>query len=268
MSQPVKAMVQALTELTPHLTFEDMPLSLALYPWVEVQDGFCVINWPGQPRHGKRWGMSATWDRTEDHYMLPAAVLAKHKPNSAYVTAHQVFDFIYTPNGLIDACEANSHYRQSTHNDLLAVEYKALDPDEAMHVYTDAGTEEPHPTYTVRLFEMLKTLDAAWLAPYVFTMQLRLGATLIGWMVNWLEGDTCTQVFRYVKRQHKGHTRFFDAVMAQYCVRIDIPFINLGDAHRLPGLAAYKFSLGPHLLQPYFNVLSRCEEMDCNDGAL
>lgn len=265
MIQPVSEVVEQLTAMGPHLTFEDMPISLALYPWVTVDNGVCRIDWPGQKRHGQRWGMSGTWDRQTDHYMLPMSVLNRKTPLRGYVTAHQVFDFIYTPESIAQACLKNNHYHRSQRiADRLSVRIGDLDPDEAILIYDQAHSSFAHDAYRQRLLDLLHVLPAAYLSPYVMTMQLLLDGVVIGWLACWIEAGQCTSVLRYVTETHKNHTRWFDNEFAQVCARNAIKTISQGDAHRNPGLTAYKFSLSPVELRPYFNVLAHEEEMDCN----
>ena len=86
--------------------------------------------------------------------------------------------------------------------------------------------------------------------------------TGIGFALLWIDGATCFHTHRLVAPEHRNATRAFDHYLAAQARAMGCDWLNIGDGHRAPGLAGYKFALKPQRLGCYVNCLDRQELAD------
>jgi hypothetical protein len=246
--------IAALEKMGPIQTFEDVPISLCLYPWVRAGDGCAVISYPGQRRHGHRWGMSGAWDGRSCHYMLPAsALIAKPPAPGLRVTAAPVFDVILSAEKSVPALLKRSAGVAADYS----VSSSPPSPDEAIDIFTSAmdRIDDPHPTYQDRFKSMLARVLSGGLPVSFFTV--RAGWACVGFKVIWLGCSEPISVFTFTAAGHTSASRLMWAAALEAHGSI-----NAGDAYRLPGLLRFKMEMKPAELRPYFNVLLHDEIAD------
>lgn len=268
--------VMAMCEWRPHLAFEDVPISLALYPFLHVESNALVVRGTGQRRDGKRWGMSATWERGHEHYMVPSRLVvssaAAHggmpDPTRLNLTTAQPFDFVYEPFELEGRLRRTKHARSSEKNEGLR-----FDRIKARHwawaiesIFKEQGFELPeggHEAF-VDLLEFADELEQ------FECLGAFLDHELIGFAMLWHEhaspddllAHTTFVAHRCMRRSLRRHTQLFDSFIAGVAWVNGSTELNRGDALRLPGVASYKLAMRPVRLDPYVNFLERAEAMD------
>jgi hypothetical protein len=264
--------IEKLAPLRPVWAFEDVPISLCLYPWVVPDGKGARIAYPGQRRDGKRWGMSAAYDPREEHYMLPSEVVRARPPAPQFaVTAAPVFDVILDPAVTRPVLMAHRSFKGALREGFrTASERPGL--AEAIAVYTAASKriEKPHRTYDERFLAMLGyVLESEALPVEFLTLRTRFG-DLAGFQILWIGARELIQVFRFVVPQAVYATRLFDDAALRRAHGVEPTLssrLNVGDAYRLRGLLHYKMALRPVELRPYFNVLRRDEDADYEQPA-
>jgi hypothetical protein len=262
----VRAMIEAMAAMTPHRAFEEVPLTLAPYSFLKLEGGALVTRGTGQRRDGYRWSMSATWDRQTPHYMLPADVVLAQPPKAQlHLTAAQPFDFVYSTFDLAERLSGDSYFRRSQRDGIRVAPVFAADYADMMAEILGAqGFDLPYDV--LRRYHWMCSFGLEGL-PYrqlevfaVFAANLEV----IGSAMLWFDEETRTafHCHRYLQREHRRHTRFVDACLAREAIAHGCTELNIGDAHRAPGLAVYKFELRPKRFVHYVNVLDRQEDFD------
>jgi hypothetical protein len=263
--QSVHELLEALSPLGPFRTFEDIPLSLALYPVLRFDGSFLRIREDGSNRAGKRWGMSSTWDGREEHYMVPQECLLVKRPREDhYLTAAQVFDFVYEIPRMIEAAARNAHFKKAAKLPVRVIQAPP-DPRAMFAIFKRFSRilDPPFEGYGDRMRDLLKGLSMACVRKHLACFYLYREAGLVGFALMWIDGVTCFHTHRFIVSEERNLTRYFDVEIARSVAsEFGCSKINIGDAHGLPGLGAYKLSLRPAQLVSYFNVLGRKEMID------
>lgn len=249
--------LRTLTRMAEALTFEDVPISLVLYPEYHLQEGRLVKDHQGRK---VPWGMSGTWNGTGEHLMLPQKQLLSRPPEAGLlVECAPVFDFTY------DACDIKTtlashsrvkrihkrnlyHFREVIGSDL---------PVQAMKtVFSQAMVRltAPHPDFEVLFLQLLDELDCHFLSQYLRVVLVTCGPETVGFQLIWVAGRQQFQVHRYIVPEHLDATRLLDLYLAEVAMHEQLA-VNVGDAQGLPGVQQYKFSLKPAELCAYFNVV-------------
>lgn len=247
----------SLTRMAEALTFEDVPISLVLYPEYRLQENRLVKEHEGRM---VPWGMSGTWMGEGEHLMLPQAQLLSRPPQPGLlVECAPAFDFVYDAVDVTARLENHSrvkrirkrnlyHFQEVIGSDLPLLEMQTVFRQAMVRLTA------PHPEFEALFLQLLEELDCHFLTQNLRVVLVKRGTGLVGFQLLWIAGAQQFQVHRYIVPEHLDATRLLDLHLAEMASH-DRLAINVGDAQGLPGVQQYKFSLKPAELRSYFNVV-------------
>lgn len=256
-------LVGDMIKLGPARTFEDVPISLCLFPFLVPENGSLVVRGTTQRREGYRWGMSASWNGKTPHYMLPASILFQKPPRRPmHVTCCQVIDFIYDPVEMAEKLAKDSWVKRSS-REMIGVGPLSPNTETRSQQIMGIVREQPFAKGAwLERFQLLSQMQRLAQMHAIGVYDCAKGVDLIGFAMLWIESQTCFVVHRYLLPTHRRHTRLVDFKIAIAATKLGCTELNLGDAHRLPGVFSYKLELHPLRLGHYVNVLDHEEAFD------
>lgn len=259
----LEQLIGRMISLGPARTFEDVPISLCLFPFLVPENGSLVVRGTTQRREGHRWGMSASWNRKTPHYMLPASILHRQPPRRPmHVTGCQVIDFIYDPVEMAEKLARDSWVKRSF-KEMIGIGPLPADPELKSQQVMGIVREQPFAKGAwLERFHLLSQIQRPSQMHTIGVYDCAKGIDLIGFAMLWIESKTCFVVHRYLLPTHRRHTRSVDFKIALAATKLGCTELNLGDAHRLPGVFAYKLELQPLRLGHYINILDHEEAFD------